>query len=198
MIHDRFGESGVKTNINNIRDFKLEKLLKKTNHKSDIRVTQLAKIFFKDCNDHNTLNRVKADPLMSKFKQLGGWPLMDDNWNEENFEWREFIDRMYQLGYVRNYFIDFFMSVDPEDPSKYIPKLSQSIDMDYHRGYFKLLKFGLDNNVVQAYYDYMIDFTTLLGIDEAKSRGEMMKVLQFETELINVSILIYKFKLIKL
>lgn len=48
-----------------------------------------------------------------------------------------------------------------------------------------LLK-GINESVVHAYYDYMVDLARMLGADQAKAKEELMKVLEFETNLANV------------
>lgn len=46
---------------------------------------------------------------------------------------------------------------------------------------------GLSNDVVEAYYDYMVDMAQMFGADPAKARDELLDVLEFETNLANVS-----------
>lgn len=49
-----------------------------------------------------------------------------------------------------------------------------------------------ENKEKQAYLDLMVDMAELLGADRAYATEEMAKVLDFETELANVSILMIK------
>ena len=41
--------------------------------------------------------------------------------------------------------------------------------------------------VKQAYFDYMVTITTMLGPNNTVAKGEMADVLEFETKLANVS-----------
>jgi endothelin-converting enzyme len=147
----------------------------------------MARTFFKDCNDHETLNLVDKEPVLLKIKELGGWPVMETVWNEDDFDWQEFIDKMYENGFVQNYLIFFFLSPDPDDASRYMAEISQYIQRDYHQGYFKLLKVGLKHDKIKAYYKYMVDYTVLLGADETKAKAEMLDALNFEIALTGVS-----------
>lgn len=47
---------------------------------------------------------------------------------------------------------------------------------------------GLENDVVNAYYEYMVDMAEMFGANPAKVRQELLDVLEFETNLANVSV----------
>lgn len=50
---------------------------------------------------------------------------------------------------------------------------------------------GLDDPVVQAYYDYMVDLAVLFGADRERAKEEYLSVLEFETNVANVRIMIW-------
>lgn len=45
---------------------------------------------------------------------------------------------------------------------------------------------GLEDEVVKAYYDYMVDTAVLLGAERPRAEKEMLAALQFEAALANV------------
>lgn len=47
---------------------------------------------------------------------------------------------------------------------------------------------GLNDSVVQAYYEYMVDMATIFGANKTRARDEMLDVLEFEMKLANVCI----------
>lgn len=47
---------------------------------------------------------------------------------------------------------------------------------------------GLDNEVVDAYYEYMVDIAVILGAEHRRASEEMKESLEFEIQLANVSI----------
>lgn len=47
---------------------------------------------------------------------------------------------------------------------------------------------GLNDSAVAAYYHLMIDSATILGADRREAEIQMLQVLNFETQLANVSI----------
>lgn len=46
---------------------------------------------------------------------------------------------------------------------------------------------GLNDKLVQSYYEYIVDIATLLGADRARAEVELKESLQFEISLANVS-----------
>lgn len=47
---------------------------------------------------------------------------------------------------------------------------------------------GLDDKIVKAYYDYMVDIAVLFGADRDRASKELKESLDFEILLANVSI----------
>lgn len=45
---------------------------------------------------------------------------------------------------------------------------------------------GIEDKVVKAYYDFIVDTAVDLGADRKRAEKEMMDVLEFETALANV------------
>lgn len=46
---------------------------------------------------------------------------------------------------------------------------------------------GLDNEIVTAYYEYMVDVAVIFGADRSRAEKEMKDSLEFEMQLANVS-----------
>lgn len=113
IIHDRHGEDSIKNGFKNKNDEKIRKLLSEKANDLENRSFRLARSFYQGCIDHKTLDEVGKKPLLKKMDELGGWPLLSENWNQDEFDWQEIIDKMYQQGYVKNYLIHSFLSPDP-------------------------------------------------------------------------------------
>lgn len=45
---------------------------------------------------------------------------------------------------------------------------------------------GINDSVVQAYYEYMVDIAVTFGADKERAKNELLDVLEFETSLANV------------
>lgn len=52
---------------------------------------------------------------------------------------------------------------------------------------------GFDNEVVKAYYKYMVDVAVILGADRNRAERELKDSLTFEIQLANVSLIINNF-----
>lgn len=52
---------------------------------------------------------------------------------------------------------------------------------------------GLNDSVVQAYYDYMVDTAVIFGADREIAKKDSLDVLEFETKLANVSEIVMNF-----
>lgn len=46
---------------------------------------------------------------------------------------------------------------------------------------------GINDSVVTAYYDYMVDMAVIFGADRETAKDEMMDALEFEISLANVN-----------
>lgn len=47
----------------------------------------MARDHYQACMDLDRLEEVGLEPLKSLLTFLGGWPVLDENWNEEDFKW---------------------------------------------------------------------------------------------------------------
>lgn len=50
---------------------------------------RLARDQYQACMDLDHIERVGLEPLKNILKEFGGWPVLEDNWSEESFEWLE-------------------------------------------------------------------------------------------------------------
>ena len=50
-------------------------------------VFKLARDQYKACMDLDQIERIGLQPLKDILKKFGGWPVLEDNWNESNFNW---------------------------------------------------------------------------------------------------------------
>ena len=39
------------------------------------------------CMDLDNLDLIGIQPLKDMLKEFGGWPVLEDNWDESNFNW---------------------------------------------------------------------------------------------------------------
>lgn len=147
-----------------------------------------------------------ATPIAKIAKSLGGWPLIEgDNWNKDNsWTWQEQVKKFRKAGFSMDYIIDFSIGVDLQNSTKRIMDVSVgsnqyfttdnivkslcSLKLDQSalalsREY--LVK-GMNETLVQAYYDYMVDIAVLFGADKDQAKEQLLQSLEFEMALANV------------
>ena len=42
---------------------------------------------YMSCMDLDKLEEIGIQPALDLLKLFGGWPVLEDNWNEDNFKW---------------------------------------------------------------------------------------------------------------
>ncbi|XP_026318121.1 neprilysin-2 [Hyposmocoma kahamanoa] len=145
----------------------------------------LAKTLYQACMNRTAIEQRGVQPLLDMLRRLGGWPVLDGTaWNEGTFTWEESVYKFRDAGYSVDYFLDFSISVDVKNSTKRIIDLDQA-SLGLSREY---LNRGLNDKLVQSYYEYMVDIATLLGADRARAEVELKESLQFEISLANISL----------
>ena len=46
-----------------------------------------ARDHYKSCMDLDRLDEIGLKPLKDLLEVFGGWPVLEDNWNEDSFQW---------------------------------------------------------------------------------------------------------------
>lgn len=58
--------------------------------------------------------------MLNILRKLGGWPILENQWNETEFNWKESVYKFRKMGYSVDYFIDFSIGVDLKNSTKRI------------------------------------------------------------------------------
>ena len=78
----------------------LRDILEANDTTDDSIVFKQAKDQYMACMDLAKLEEIGLQPLKDMLKKFGGWPVLEDNWDESNFKW-------YSLKFC-NYFNDHY------------------------------------------------------------------------------------------
>ena len=82
---------------------------------------ELMKCMFRDmytaCMDEEKIERIGLEPLHSMLKDLGGWPVLEENWDEDAFSWIDTVYTFREHGYSTDYLIDFSVGIDSKNSS---------------------------------------------------------------------------------
>lgn len=191
MIHER---NKAYSTLSIIKDEIIEdvrQLVTSDITQNDIRPFVIVKEFYKKCYNRTEIDRLGTKPLFEVIDKFGGWPILNTNWNDNDFHWQQTLDGFFEHGFTTHFLLEFFIGVDDRNTSKNIIYVSQPLVNDeYNDLYYDFLEEGLANEKIEAYYEYMVELTSLLGANKKTNRNEMKQVLDFEIAIKNVRLLL--------
>lgn len=140
-----------------------------------------AKIMYKSCMNIEILEKRLETPLLELLEELGGWPIIQVEWNESNFDWVELMANL-RL-YNNDILIAEWVGYDLKNSDEYIIQLDQSNLGLPSREYF--LK-AINKDYVAAYKQFMIQIAIMLGAPLDHVVSEVDDILFFETWLAKI------------
>lgn len=162
----------------------LRDILEANDTTDDSIVFKQAKDQYMACMDLAKLEEIGLKPLKDMLKKFGGWPVLEDNWDESNFKWEELIYMFRKNGYSTDYLFDFSIATDLKNSTWrtiYIDQPGLGVSREY------IIK-GLEEENVRHYFNYMQKIAVLLGADPARAASELLESLNFEIKLANASL----------
>ncbi|CAH0764829.1 unnamed protein product [Diatraea saccharalis] len=145
-----------------------------------------ARIYYDACIDTNeTIEKMGEKPLLSVIKELGGWHILPSTtvqhhkWNLQSL--LQDVQNTYNLGGLFNWAV----TEDDRNSSVHVIVLDQGgLNLPTRDNY---LNKTAHKKVLDAYLDYMTRICMLLGANKTEARIQMSRVIQFETELANIT-----------
>ena len=125
----------------------------------------------------------KEEPLLRLVEDLGGWPVLNQDWNPDTFDWQKTVARLRQFN--NDILVAMWIGPDGKDSDDYIVQFDQSDLLLPSAEYYQL---GLNHPIIQSYYNVLINVATLLGADPAKAKKDMKELIEFEMHLADVRI----------
>ncbi|KRT85835.1 Peptidase, partial [Oryctes borbonicus] len=145
----------------------------------------LTKKLYKACMNKSKIEEIGLKNINEIIGNFGGWPVLEgENWKEGDFDWRQAVYKFRKAGYSVDYLIDFSVSIDLKNSTKRIIDVDQA-SLGLRREF--LIK-GLEDKLVKAYYDYMVDIAVIFGADKERAKKELSESLDFEIKLANISL----------
>ena len=68
-------------------DYQLRDILSSNETSGESSVFEYAKDHYQACMNLDKLEDVGVQPALDLLKKFGGWPVLDDKWDESNFDW---------------------------------------------------------------------------------------------------------------
>ncbi|CAG0888500.1 unnamed protein product [Darwinula stevensoni] len=143
----------------------------------------MVKNMYASCMNMDRINRLGLDALKKVLEIVGGWSVGLE-WDDSDFAWDKVMYQYRKIGLPVDYFLDFSVKLDSETPLCDMLNINQPTHV-LPREY--LIK-GPDDEIVQAYYDYMVKLAVHLGAEEERAKSELHKVLEFEILFSNYSL----------
>jgi predicted metalloendopeptidase len=155
------------------------------NDKKDFESYKKAKNYYKLCMDEEKQDAIGVKPLMEILSKLGGWPLLEgDAWDGEQFNIWNLSIKLKHLGLSSDYFASVGIANDDRNNSFNVIHFGSS-SLGLPKAFWDR---GVNEPVVQAYFQAMIDVAVHLGAEENKAKEELQKVFEFEMQLANISL----------
>ncbi|KAF5284505.1 hypothetical protein FQR65_LT13521 [Abscondita terminalis] len=145
-------------------------------------VESKAKNLYKSCINDELINRRGGKPLLKLLKQLGGWPIVDTEWDETHFDWLHLVAQL-RL-YNNDVLISEWVGPDIKNSDEYVIQFDQTSLGLPTRDYF------LDESnlkYLEAYRIYIITVANLLGASIVKATEDVDQIIDFETELAKIT-----------
>lgn len=157
-----------------------------------------ARHLFRSCMNYEAIDKLGIEPLFELLKTFGGWPLLDDDWDEKSFDWLKLTALLRK--YNNDILIVQWVGADIQNSNQNIIQFDQTTLGLPTREYF--LK-QVNEKYLNSYRTFMTKIIKLLGAEDAEDRAD--ELIEFETQLAkitsaqedrtNISVLYQKMKL---
>ncbi|KAJ9601452.1 hypothetical protein L9F63_000369, partial [Diploptera punctata] len=165
-------------------DIVLKELLEEktdTSINSDDAITK-ARHLYQSCMDYEILAERALEPLKDLLTELGGWPMVDPNWNSSAFDW---VKLMAQLKlYNNDILISQWVGPDIKNSDEYVIQLDQTSLGLPTRDYFLQ---PTNMKYLEAYKNFLIKTSTLLGASLENATEQAEEIIEFETKLAKIT-----------
>lgn len=139
-----------------------------------------AKNLFRSCMNYEIIEKRGIDPLLELLEKFGGWPLLDDNWDEKSFDWLKLTATLRK--YNNDILIVEWVGADIQNSNHNVIQFDQTTLGLPTREYF--LK-QVNEKYLNSYRNFMMKIITLLGAEDADDRAD--EILEFETGLAKIT-----------
>ncbi|XP_046677781.1 neprilysin-2-like [Homalodisca vitripennis] len=150
------------------------------------RYFRIAQNFYKSCMNEEAIEENGLEGMKQRLELLGGWPVLDEYgvWDEDDFDWVNTTVLLMDEGWSSDMLVDLCIGTDARNNSRSRLQISQA-DLGIPREY---LVQGLTNEIVQTYFELMVEVAMEFGAPLKFATEELSDVLMFEIELSKISV----------
>ncbi|XP_055903203.1 neprilysin-4-like [Eupeodes corollae] len=181
--NDKWQYSTIQLLHHNLENELRELLSEPISHAKPPSAMDKTKMYYKNCMDKATTVKRGVEPLLKYIKDLGGWPVLDDDWKEENFDW---LQLAINSSYVGNgVIISYEVEKNPTVPTEYTIFLEQtSLGMTNRDNFLN----PENSKNLEAYRKLIENVLLMLDVNEEKAKNVSQEIVDFEVLLANATL----------
>ncbi|CAB3375652.1 Hypothetical predicted protein [Cloeon dipterum] len=143
-----------------------------------------AKMYYISCMDpNNTIETLGATPLQEILTEVGGWNV-SGKFEVKDWQLQKSL-HVLQIKYGMNGLFSWAVNEDDKNSSRYAIQVDQGgLTLPTTAHY---LNKTTNAKIMQAYLEYMVNIGTLLGGEKNATTKQMQEVIDFETEIANIT-----------
>ncbi|KAM3959234.1 LOW QUALITY PROTEIN: neprilysin-4-like [Aphomia sociella] len=141
-----------------------------------------ARFLFKSCMNYEILQKRGHKPLLDLLDLLGGWPILNPDWNDTNFDWLELMAKL-RL-YNNDILISEWVGPDIKNSDEFVIQFDQTSLGLPTRDYFLQ---EANKVYLEAYKTYLTKIALLLGGDHRHVMLNVDQLIQFEIKLAKIT-----------
>ncbi|KAH9513574.1 18S rRNA pseudouridine methyltransferase [Bulinus truncatus] len=158
-------------------------LLEEPVKQEDGEAVMKAKLLYKSCVNITQIEAKGSEPLKEVIKDVGGWPILDPNWDPTNFALEHVLGKI-RGKYNGYYLLHCGVSADDKNSSVNILQMDQALLVLPSREYY-LLK---DHAHQKTAYGRLIrDIAKILGATGPDVQKQIDNIVSFETRIANAT-----------
>lgn len=164
-----------RSSLNDKTDQQLKAIIDQPSSANEIKPFKFVRDLYKICMNTSVIEKQGLKLYLEIIKQKGGWPVVKNTkWNETELTIEKATIKLFSLK----------INLDVKNRTKRIIALDQPT-LGLSQKYFSN---GLNDKIVNAYYNYMIDIAVMFGAELKQAESELKEVLLFEMKIANISL----------
>lgn len=116
--------SSMKEIMDNILINQIREMIEAPIKKDDKPSVAKTKAFYRGCMNESGIDSQALKIMKDILKDIGGWPTIDTNWKESDFEWNRATHKLRRIGYTFDIFLSVEVGINRNEPDKHIVEVN--------------------------------------------------------------------------
>lgn len=161
----------------------LKNILEDNETYANVEVLNKPKVLYAACLNLEKIEEVGDAPLRALLQKLGGWPLLQSNWDASGFNLTNTLVQLYFMG--KDPLFDFYVGTDIKNSTARILSVDQPFLGMPGQKYYLVPR---NDTILMAYQTLMLSIAKALGADPSTVQADVEAVVDFEIQLANISV----------